>query len=649
MRIISFITIFLLSCSLASAAIASPDGVKPVDTAHFYTRHSFDVLNYKLGINLYPCFKTPFPKSFTASIVITFSVDSTLNSIDLNANTNSLTIDSVRMAGASFEHQSNILSILLDQTYQPGDVVQVMIYYKHKNTWDNGFYVSSGFVFTDSPPEGARKWMPCWDRPSDKATWDLVARVPLNVRLGSTGILSDSTILADTLTYHWVSHIPVSTYLITFVSSTNYLIHNKYWHKLSNAADSIPIRFYYKNGEKLTIVDTSIIPITNYFSERFGDYPFEKIGFATLNSSFPWGGMENQSMVNLMPGGYTDINLVAHEHSHQWFGDLLTCGTWADIWLNEGFGTYCQNLWVEHSQGNAPYIASMNNLANYYLAHNPGWPLYHPEWAIHTPNGNTLYNTAITYNKGACVLHQLRYVVGDSIFFKLLHDYATDTNFMFGNVFTEDFVAKANQVSGTDLGWFFDEWVYAPNHPVYQNTYEIDTINENSWRVSLIVNQTQANPAFFKMPLQFRISFNDDTDTIIQVMNDVNHQEFAFIFSKLPVKVEFDPFRNILLKKAATIYGITQVQGTLGYKLFQNEPNPFRDVTVVSYQVPSEVLVTISVFDNNGNLMSQPVNRLHAAGHYRFEMDNEALTPGIYLLTMKAGKFIDTKKMVLIK
>lgn len=643
---------FFILCIFLTAAqnVYSFHGpVKPSDTAHYYTKHSFDVLKYKLDINLYPNFKAPYPKTFVANTLVTFRVDSVLNSIQLNANTQSLAIDSVSLSGISFIHQSNMLNIQLDRTYQPGEVAQVKINYRHKNSNDNGFYATSGFVFTDSPPEGARKWMPCWDRPSDKANWELMAHVPLTVRLGSTGILADSVISADTIRYHWISDMPVSTYLITFTSSVNFQVHTRYLRKFSDPADSIPIRIYYKAGEDISIIDSTIIPMTNFYAEKFGDYPFEKIGFATLNSSFPWGGMENQSMVNLMPGGYSDEDLIAHEHSHQWFGDLITCGTWADIWLNEGFGTYCQNLWLEHKSGKEAYRTSMNSLASYYLAHNPGWPLYHPEWAIHTPTGNTLYNQAVSYDKGACVLFQLRYVLGDSLFFKVMHDYATDTNFMYKNAFTHDFAESANKSSGQNLDWFFSEWVYSPNHPIYQNTYDFDSIGGGLWRVSLILNQTQPNPDFFRMPVQIMVSFDDGTDTTFQIVNDVNHQEYAFEFSKHPVKLVFDPFRNILLKQSVTIYGVKDQPGRQLFKLNQNQPNPCKESTVISYEVAQPGKVSISILDSSGKIIRCPVDQLHKPGKYRFEWDNHGMSPGIYIIKMEAGSFSETRKMVLTK
>ena len=463
MKKLLLLSVFALISSIGYTAITS-------DTAHWYMEHSYDVLQYKLEVDLYDNYTTPFPKTFTANETITFRVDSTLNSIMLNAVNTSLEVDSVSLAAVTYSHANDTLTLQLDQTYNPGDIVEVTIYYRHLDVADQGLYVSGGFVFTDFPPEGARKVFPCWDRPSDKATWDLTAKVPIDVRLGSTGYLADSVIVADTIWYHWVSDNQVSTYLITWTSYSNWLISISWWHQLNSPNDSIPIWLYHKSTDIMTSALTNIPLMTDLFADLFGSYPFEKIGFATI-TTFPWAGMENQTMVNLKPGGYNDMPLIAHEHAHMWFGDLITCGTWADIWLNEGFGTYCAQLWREDQFGYTSYKNKMNSLANYYLNSNPGWPIYNPEWAIHTPSANALYNVSISYDKGACVLFQLRYVLGDSMFFEVMNAYATDTNFTFKNAVTEDLVAVTNTVTGEDYSWFFDEWVYAPNHPVYSNVW----------------------------------------------------------------------------------------------------------------------------------------------------------------------------------
>jgi len=640
-KVFSVLVILLLSNRMISAV--------PADTAHFYMKHSYDVLNYDLDFNLFGCYLAPYPHSFSASEVVTLKADSAIAVIKLNALNNSLEIDSVRQAGISFIHISDTLYITLDRTYSTGEVLSVKIFYRHKDVADQGIYTGNGFVFTDFPPEGARKVFPCWDRPSDKATTEIRARISSVARLGSTGILSDSTVSGDTISYHWVNDQPVATYLITLTSKSACLIDRSYWHNPENPDDSVPSLLYYRSGENIVNARQNVLDITDFYSEKFGRYPFGKIGFCTLNALFAWGGMENQTMVNLMPGGFLDVSLIAHEHSHQWFGDLITCGTWADIWLNEGFGTYCAQLWTEHTSGYGTYKNKMNQLANYYLTYNPGWALYNPIWAIHTPSGNELYNTATTYDKGACVLFQLRYVLGDSMFFSVMKSYATDTLFTFKNAITEQFAAKVNEVTGQDYSWFFNEWVFAPNHPEYENIYTIKDLGNNTWKAILDVDQVQTGTVFFKMPIEVSIVFYDGSDTLVKVMNDTNPQTFEWTFNKAPVSVVFDPGRNILLKEANTIVGIFNPYGSNTFNLDQNEPNPFSGQTRISYSVGKPCITKISVTDSNGRSVETPVNRFHEPGSYSFQFNAGNLSAGQYILQMKASDFSQSRKMILVK
>lgn len=516
--------------------------------------HTFDVLDYTLNVNLYHCYFSPYPTDFKGINTVTFKVDSMLNSIQLNAVNSSLAIDSVGLAGISFSQVNNILTIFLDGSYNPGDIVQVRIYYRHLNVADYVVYASNGMFFTDCEPEGARNWFPCWDKPSDKATLDLTAKVPSNVKFGSNGKLMDSTLNGDTLTYHWQSINNIATYLIVMTSKVNYNLDILYWHKLNNPADSIPIRFYYNSGESPGGIEAIIKPMMTYYSQNFCEHPFQKNGFASLNNQFPWGGMENQTLTSICPGCWIGW-LIAHEFSHQWFGDMITCATWADVWLNEGFATWCEAFWDEHVYGYAQYKTDIVNDANYYIIYNPGWPIYNPSWAINTPPVNTLFNTAITYDKGACVLHMLRHILGDSLFFATLQAYCADTNLKFKSATTADFNAKVDTVTGNDYNWFFNEWIYYPNHPQYQNTYFLVNSGNGKWSVDFVTTQIQTNAPFFKMPVEIEVHFPDNSDTIIQVMNDVNWQEYSWLFHKQPDMVIFDPNNEIVLKLSSTVRG----------------------------------------------------------------------------------------------
>ncbi len=515
-------------------------------------QHSYNVLNYELNLDLYNCFISPYPKTYKGYEIMTFQVDSTLNYIKMNAVNSSLTIDSVSMAGTSFTHTGDILTVNLDRTYNEGENAEVKIYYRHNNVNDGAFNVSNGFVFTDCEPEGARKWFPCWDKPSDKATSDLTVKVPSSVKLGSNGVLADSIMNGDTLYYHWISSNNVATYLMVITGKVNYNLDIVYWHKLSNPNDSIPIRFYWNTGENqsnLHSMETKIIDMTTYYSETFGEHPFEKNGFATLNNQFYWGGMENQTLTSLCPNCWSE-NLISHEFAHQWFGDMITCATWADIWLNEGFATYSEALWYEHTSGYAAYKNEINSDAGYYLNANPGWPIYNPDWINNTPPTGTLFNTAITYDKGACVHHMLRYVMGDSLYFQGLYHYANDPALKYHSAVTSDFRDDMSEVYGEDLTWFFDEWVLQPDHPIYANEYWIESQGSGQWQVGFVAVQTQTTTPFHKMPIEIKMHFSTGPDTTVRVMNDSNNQIFTFSFSRQPLTVTFDPDNNIVLKIA---------------------------------------------------------------------------------------------------
>ena len=612
----------------------------------------FNILNYNLDLDVYNNFLSPYPKSFYATEVVTFRVDTALNSIHLDAVNSSLAIDSTGLSAISFTHQDNVLSIQLDNTYQPDDTVEIIIYYHHLNVNDQAFFVGNGFVFTSNAPEGARRWFPSVDHPSDKATFELIAKMPSNVLFGSNGRLADSSMVADTIYHHWISRDPIATYLMTLSGKVDYNLDIIYWQNPSSPGDSIPVRFYWNTGENMTNLNnikSQIIPMMTHFSELFGEYPFEKNGFATLNNQFPWGGMEDQSLIHLCPNCW-DENLVSHEFAHQWFGDLLSPATWSDVWLNEGFASYCEALWYEYTTGYTRYKQQISTQAGYYFSGNPHWPIYNPEWSVVTPDINTLYNYAITYVKGSCVLHMLRYVVGDSLFFEILNSYASDPIHKYDIVATADFNAKVNSVTGENYDWFFDQWVYSPDHPVYQNTYTILESGEN-WDVELTINQVQQNTVFFKMPIEIKIGFSDATDSTFTINNDMNNQVFNFNFDKEPVNLVFDPLTNIILKAGNTVLVSVEDDEQLPaeFSLEQNYPNPFNPSTKIKYSVPENGNVKLSVYNLVGEEVSVLVNESVDAGFYEVSFNASSLPSGTYFYRLQTSNSIQTKKMVLLK
>lgn len=620
-------------CSKRKSASDKVPLIKSVNTP----KHSFDVTHYALTVDLYNNYTAPYPNSFVASNAITLKADSAITQITINAENASIAIDSVRPASYSFSHVGDLLQISFNQTYQPGDTVRLTVYYNHNDVQDNGFYANDGFVFTDSEPVGARRWMPCYDWPSDKATFELRAKVPANVLLASNGLLKDSVKTADTIRYHWVSRDPVSTYLMIITSKADFRLKTTYWHPPLHPQDSVPMRFYYNDGENPQGIIDIMSPMCDFFSNTFTEHPFEKNGFATLSSEFAWGGMENQTLTSLCPGCWSEM-LAVHEFAHQWFGDMITCATWADLWINEGFATYSEALWLEHTQGTMAYKNEINGDADYYLNNNPGWAISEPSWSTTPPSLNVLFNYAITYQKGACVLAQLRYVMGDTAFFNGLKNYTNDAvNFKLNNSTIGDFFAKMEQSSGQDLDWYMNEWIFRANHPIY----EIATLLGGN-TVTTTISQTNAD--YYKMPVELKYTFFDNSDTTLRVMNDVNNQAFNFTFAKQVTGFQFDPGNQIVLKEVqSNVTKVNDIEDVLGFEVY---PNPASGSVKLAMRTFSPSAKKIEIFNNLGQLV---YNKDLTADMRIMTLSLTELPAGIYSVRLSNEMSSVVKSLVVVE
>lgn len=619
--------------------------------AHFKSspnspRHTFNVLDYNLDMDIRQCYISPYTKTFKAKNIVTFKIDTALSSIVLNAVNSSLAIDSVKGAGVSFEHNLNLLEIQLDRTYQPGEIAQVEIYYRHLAVNDGAFYVSNGYVFTDCEPQGARKWFPCYDEPSDKATLTLRAKVPTNVKLGSNGRLADSVVVADSLWYTWVSRDSIATYLMVISSRVNYNLDIVNVYDPFNPSDTLPIRFYYNPGENPDAMEAMIVPLTHYYESLFGKHPFEKNGFATVGPQFVWGGMENQTLTSLCPGCW-ESSLIAHEYAHQWFGDMITCATWADIWLNEGFATYTEALWTGQQYGYEEYVNEIENNAGYYMIYNPGWAISNPAWVLNTPSNDVLFNYAITYMKGSCILYMFRNVVGDSLFFETMYQYANDTvNFKYQSATIGDFMDKVNEVTGMDMDYFFNQWLFTPNHPAYFNTYDIIDLTGGRWEVKFNIKQTQTNTGFFTMPVELKIKFNEG-DTLITILNDANDQNFSFMFDKRPVQVIFDPSNKIVLKTASLIIATENTEvSSASLKVIEN---PSKGICNLEYVSDKAGTAELSIMTSQGVPVIRKMVVPVSAGSNIIPVNLKESESGIYIVNLIADGKHFTEKLVITK
>jgi hypothetical protein len=465
--------------------------------------------------------------------------------------TNPLIVDSVLVNGnvTTFTRGSNKLNIALNSTLNVGDNFTTVVYY-HGTPGSSGFgsfeFSSQGgnpAIWTLSEPYGAKDWWPVKDTPADKAdSADFWITVSTSLIPASNGKLMEIVDNGNgTHTYKWKSSYPIAQYLLS-MAITNYAQYTNYYRY--SPTDSMPINhFLYPGSLNSNIAQLNKTPgMIEIYADRFGEYPFinEKYGHA----QFGWGGgMEHQTISSM--GGFSNM-LIAHELAHMWFGDKITCKDWHHIWLNEGFATYGECIINEAWYGKAGYDSYIaNEMAS---ARNAVGSI----WVQDISQVWEIFNGSRSYAKGAVVLHMLRGIVGDSVFFNILQSYAADPNVAYGVAVTEDFQAVAENVAGMDLDYFFQQWIYGENYPKYHSWHSKSFISGNTWNVSLLITQdVNSNPAFFTMPIQIKLT-RAIGDTVITVFNNSASQHYNIAIEGEPLSMVFDP-GNWILKTHSTI------------------------------------------------------------------------------------------------
>ncbi len=585
---------------------------------------------------------------------ITISAKSTvsdLNTFFLDLQ-NALTTDSITLNNSqlNFTHSDNIITVTLDKDYTIGEEFSIDVYYQ-------GTPGSSGFgsfeftthsgepvIWTLSEPYGASDWWPCKDTPADKPdSADIWITVDKSMIPVSNGTLVDTIDNGRTHTYKWHSQYPIAQYLIS-LAITNY---DLYTNEYIVGKDTMKL-YHYNYPENVT--DYRIgqldktIDMLKVFSEKYGPYPFfkEKYGHA----EFSWGGaMEHQTCTSI---GYYGTDIIAHELAHQWFGDKITCKDWHHIWLNEGFATYSEAVYTESRFGESGYKNAIEGEMS--RAKNA----YGSLWVQNIESVNEIFSSNRSYSKGAVVLHMLRGILGTKVFFDVLKTYVADSALAYGVAVTEDFQRVAETVSGLDLNYFFQEWVYGVNYPKYTIDWGYEAQPNGRYAIALSIDQAKnADPNYFTMPINIRFKTTTG-DTTVTLFNDEQNQLFEFSIGGKPLMMTFDP-DNWILKDVSSITKTEKDDVTpFHYNLEQNYPNPFNPSTTISYELPKQTVVKIKVYDILGNEVTTLVdNKKQAAGYHsiQFNADNNDmhLSSGVYLYRLETENFASVKKMLLLK
>ena len=390
---------------------------------------------------------------------------------------------------------NNLLKIELPSPIDAGVMDSITVDYEGKpnsvgfGSFSRDEHNGVPILWTLSEPYGAMEWWPCKQSLDDKIdSIDILVTIPQAYSVASNGLLMDERVVDSNKLFHWKHRYPIPAYLIA-ISVTNYARFTQ--HIVLESGDTIDLLSYVYPEDSLEWEESfqSTYESMSYISETFGMYPFhkEKYGHAQYPNN---GGMEHQTM-SLM--GNTSYSLIAHELAHQWFGNKITCGSWLDIWLNEGFATYTTGLVIERYRPQNWEAWKRSAIDKITESANGSVYVTDTTWVAR------IFNSRLTYRKGGMLLHMLRWKMGDDDFFQAIRNYLSDPKLSLSYARTDDLIAHLEEQSGLVLDNFFNDWFYGEGHP----TYRVEAKQIGGY-LDITVSQSTSNPAsvdFFEMPI----------------------------------------------------------------------------------------------------------------------------------------------------
>jgi len=552
---------------------------------------------------------------------------------------------------SNYTHSNWILSIDLDRNYNAGDTFSITVEYSGlpRISGLKGFWFDGG-VYTLSEPYAAQTWWPCKDDPNDKLdSVKISVTVPNQMTVASNGLLIEKITHPDNSgTFIWMERYPITTYLVS-LAIDNYATFTDYFEY--EPGKKMPIEYYVWHSQlpEALVAFEPIPKMLDTYSDLFGLYPFieEKYGHAY----FTWGGaMEHQTCTSIGRVGRYWETVYAHELAHQWFGNLVTCRDWHNIWLNEGFATYSEALWIEAEYGKSAFFDYVNsslteNMFESYFVD--------PVYRYDISNPYEIFSYTV-YVKGMWVLHMLRHVVGDSIFFEILHDYPNDPAFSFSSAITEEFRDFCEVKSGMDLDWFFQQWIYESYYPRYDWGYS-HYLQDEQYHLHLEIKQRQIDfgySHFYKMPIDIKVIYYNGNTAKFVLWDSLQTQAFDILIMDEPEMVLFDP-DNWILKTANYLPLLPGLDLASGFELFQNYPNPFNSSTYIPFAIDSGGHVILDIYNVTGQKIRTLVNGYYPRGNIVAwdgkDDRNRVVASGIYIYQIRFRNLVQSKKMIIIK
>ena len=597
---------------------------------------AFDVKYYRCEWEV-----DPAVRYISGKVTVYYVAKAAINTINLDLmNTMAVTEVKQRSNVLTKQHLNNVLSINLPVSLGAGTLDSVSITYQGSPGPDTGFgafknnmHNGVAGMWTLSEPYGSREWWPCKNGIDDKVdSIDVFVTHPSMYKASSNGLLKSETVLAGGKTRsYWKHRYPIASYLVCLavtnysVFSINVQLGNKY----------LPIQTFaypeslaaFQQGTLNTLFAMAL------FHQKFGDYPFinEKYG----HTQFGWGGgMEHQTnsfMINLSEG------LVAHELAHQWFGDKITCGTWEDIWLNEGFATHLASFYNENKYGQINWDSMIMNRKSVvdYITSLPDGSVKVSD----TTDVGRIFSNRLSYQKGSYLLYMLRWKLSDGVFFKAIQQYQKDPKLVYGFARTTDLKRNLEQVSGVDLTEFFKDWYEGQGYPSYQVQWTPVGIDH----VRIKLNQTTSHPSvdFFELPLALKFSNASQSKTLV-LDNKVNGEVFIKHLGFIPTSVLVDPEYWLITKNNTTQKVSDDLNPENFVKIY---PNPIGDQFSVYLRNFSSAETTLSIYTMQGKLIQKErpvlVDRSGVA-----VINSQQWPQGTYVLKISSGGVKQSFKLI---
>ena len=541
---------------------------------------------------------------------------------------NSMTVDSVKQRNTVLGklHTSNVLQVNFPVTMNTGTLDSLTIYYKGPpaNTGFGSFvqttHASAPVIWTLSEPFGSRDWWPCRNGLDDKAdSIDIFLTCPAGYKAAANGLLQSETLISGgtkKLTW-WKHRYPIATYLVCF-SVTNFSVFN---NTVQLGSTTLPMQTfcYPENLASFQSGTQNILDALQLFHNNFGDYPFIKEKYGHVQ--FGWGGgMEHQTSTFVVS---INEGLIVHELAHQWFGDKITCGSWEDIWLNEGFATHLASFYMENKYP-AYTLTNRKNVIDNVTSQPDG-----SVWVDDTTNVGRIFNGRLSYNKGSCLLYMLRWKLGDAAFFSALRQYQKDPSLIYGFARTSDLQRNLEQVSGQDLSEFFKDWFKGQGYP----TYKVEWSQLGSSHVNIKMNQTTSHISVGFFPLPVALKFKNATrQTTIVVDNKTNGETFIRDIGFQADTVLVDP-EYWLVTKNNTSVKLPMVTTNTGVLVY---PNPIGNNFNIFLQNLPASSAALNIYNVAGQLVYSKNISLFNGSEF-IEVPASNLAPGEYTLRLFAG------------